>query len=93
MLVIFELNAAPKRHNELHRALPGISAKMLGQTLRGLERHRLVRRTVHPTVPPQVEYALTDLGRSPLEPLLALCRWVDDHWQELVGTQPLRGDE
>jgi DNA-binding HxlR family transcriptional regulator len=83
MLVVFELNGGPKRPSELRRALPDISAKVLAQTLRRLQQHHLVRRTVHDTVPPQVEYTLTDLGRSLLEPLLGLCRWVDDHWTEL----------
>jgi DNA-binding HxlR family transcriptional regulator len=86
MLVVFELNSGSKRPSELHRALPGISAKMLTQTLRRLQQHHLVRRAVHDTVPPQVEYALTDLGRSLLEPLLGLCRWVDEHWPDLMGT-------
>jgi DNA-binding HxlR family transcriptional regulator len=85
MLVVFELSTGPKRPSELHRTLPGVSAKVLTQTLRRLQQHRLVERTVHDTVPPQVEYALTDLGRSLLEPLLALCRWVDGHWHEMTG--------
>ena len=55
------------------------------QTLRRLQQHHLMRRAVHDTVPPQVEYTLTDLGRSLLEPLLGLCRWVDDHWTDLTA--------
>lgn len=85
MLVVFELSTGPKRPSELHRAVPGVSPKVLTQTLRRLQEHRLARRTVHDTIPPQVEYALTDLGRSLLEPLLGLCRWVDAHWHEMSG--------
>jgi DNA-binding HxlR family transcriptional regulator len=83
MLVVFELADGPRRPSELHRALPGVSTKVLTQTLRRLQEHRLVRRTVHDTVPPQVDYELTDLGRSLLEPMLGLCRWVDQHWQDI----------
>lgn len=64
VLVILHLSAGPMRFNALRRALEGVSQRMLTVTLRGLERDGFVGRTVFPTVPPQVEYALTDLGRS-----------------------------
>lgn len=83
ILVVFALRAERRRLGELQRQVDGISPKMLVQTLRKLERHGLVERTVHPVVPPKVEYALTGLGRSLLEPLYELCRWTDDHWDEM----------
>jgi DNA-binding HxlR family transcriptional regulator len=57
----------------------GISQKMLTQTLRALERDGLVRRRVHDVVPPRVDYALTPLGRTLLDPLRAICRWAQNH--------------
>jgi len=83
ILVVFALRAERRRLGELQREIDRISPKMLVQTLRKLERYGLVERTVHPVVPPKVEYALTGLGRSLLEPLYELCRWTDDHWDEM----------
>jgi DNA-binding HxlR family transcriptional regulator len=74
-LAVGEMESGPKRFGELRRRLEGISQKMLTQTLRALERDGLVARTVYPTVPLRVEYALTDLGRSVTEPLRALRTW------------------
>ena len=71
------------RYGALQRAIGGISQKMLTQTLRGLEQNGLVERTVYPTVPPKVEYALTRLGRSLEEPLGAICRWAEEHVDEM----------
>jgi len=71
------------RYAELQRAIGGISQKMLTQTLRSLERDGLVQRKVHPVVPPKVEYSLTRLGRTLIEPLHALCRWSEKHLAEL----------
>lgn len=67
-----ELEAAPKRFSGLRRAVRGISQKMLTLTLRALERDGLVTRTVNPTKPPSVEYALTDLGAELVVPVRAL---------------------
>ena len=64
VIVICRLNGQPRRFNELRRLAEGITQRMLSATLRHLERDGLVRRTVYATVPPQVEYALTDRGRS-----------------------------
>src|SRR5919108_134017 len=64
-------DAGTLRFNELRSRVEGISQRMLTLTLRGLERDGLVKRTVHPTVPPQVEYALTELGQTLLEPVHA----------------------
>jgi DNA-binding HxlR family transcriptional regulator len=82
-LVIYVLARGTKRHAELRREIDGVSQKMLTQTLRNLERDGLVRRTVYPVVPPRVEYALTPLGRTLIEPLGALCHWSERHFEEL----------
>jgi DNA-binding HxlR family transcriptional regulator len=83
ILVVFALKQEPRRLSELQRLIKGISQKMLIHTLRNLERYGLVERTVYPVVPPKVEYALTSLGNTLLEPLYALCHWTDDHWSEM----------
>src|SRR3977135_253211 len=76
VLVVSTLGDGPKRFNELRRALGSISQRMLTLTLRALERDGLVTRTVFPTVPPRVDYELTRLGRSLLEPVSALGLWA-----------------
>ncbi|ANN21835.1 transcriptional regulator [Amycolatopsis orientalis] len=83
MLVIVLLGGRAHRYNELHRAIEGISQRMLTRTLRTLENDNLVSRTVHPTVPPSVEYDLTPLGRSLLAPVSALADWALAHAREL----------
>ena len=76
MLVVVMLGDGPKRFNELRRSIGGISQRMLTLTLRALERDGLVTRTVFPTIPPRVDYALTGLGRSLLIPVGALSAWA-----------------
>jgi DNA-binding HxlR family transcriptional regulator len=76
VLVVTRLGAAPRRFNELRREIGGISQRMLTLTLRGLERDGLITRTVFPTIPPRVDYALTDLGRDLLDPVSALGVWA-----------------
>jgi DNA-binding HxlR family transcriptional regulator len=76
VLVVSELGQGRKRFNELRRALGSISQRMLTLTLRALERDGLVLRTVFPTIPPRVEYELTKLGRSLLEPVNGLGLWA-----------------
>jgi DNA-binding HxlR family transcriptional regulator len=71
-----QLDAEPRRFSELRRAISGISQKMLTLTLRGLERDGFITRTVYPTNPPSVEYALTDLGSEMVVPVKALGVWV-----------------
>lgn len=83
MLVIVLLGERPHRYNELHRSIEGVSQRMLTRTVRSLEADGLVRRTVYPTVPPSVEYALTPLGRSLLEPVSALADWAVTHADDL----------
>jgi DNA-binding HxlR family transcriptional regulator len=76
VLVVSTLGDGPKRFNELRKALGSISQRMLTLTLRGLERDGLVTRTVFPTIPPRVDYELTDLGRSLLDPVSELGLWA-----------------
>ena len=79
VMVVMLLGNGTKRFNEMRRVIGGISQRMLTLTLRGLERDGLVTRTVFPTVPPRVDYALTDLGRSLLTPISALGAWAYGH--------------
>lgn len=81
------LGGRPHRYNELHRAIEGISRRMLTRTLRGLESAALVRREVHPTIPPSVEYSLTPLGRTLLAPLSALAEWAVRHEPEMTESR------
>jgi len=76
ILVVGVLGDGPKRFNEIRRALGSISQRMLTLTLRGLERDGLVTRTVFPTIPPRVDYELTKLGRSLLEPVNGIGLWA-----------------
>ena len=76
VLVVTELGKGPRRFNEIRRALGSISQRMLTLTLRGLERDGLVTRTVFPTIPPRVDYELTKLGRSLLEPVSGIGLWA-----------------
>lgn len=76
VLVVSTLGDGPKRFNELRRALGSISQRMLTLTVRALERDGLVTRTVFPTNPPRVDYELTELGRSLLDPVSALGTWA-----------------
>ena len=79
VLVVGSLSRGPMRFSELSRRIEGISQKMLTQTLRGLERDGLVVRTVHPEVPPRVEYELTRVGATLIAPLDALDAWAREH--------------
>ena len=76
VLVVVTLGEGPKRFNELRRAIASISQRMLTLTLRGLERDGFVTRSVFATIPPRVEYELTELGHSLLEPVGALGSWA-----------------
>ncbi|MDT4917533.1 MAG: hypothetical protein QOH89_2233 [Pseudonocardiales bacterium] len=76
LLIVTTLGDGPLRFNELRRQINDISQKMLSSTLKVLERDGLVSRTVTPSVPPQVDYALTDLGRELLHPVSALAQWT-----------------
>lgn len=77
----------PMRFNEMRRQLQGVTQKMLTQTLRGLERDGLVSRTVYPTVPPRVEYALTRLGTEVGDLVHGLGGWAEQHVDEILAAR------
>ncbi len=81
--VLFVIGEDVKRYSELQRQIPGVSKKMLTQTLRRLEQAGLVSRKVYPVVPPRTEYRLTALGKSILQPVTALADWAVKHQREL----------
>src|ERR671927_1562705 len=83
VLVVMTLSHGPQRFSELRDKIGGISQKMLTATLRGLERDGLVTRTVFPTIPPRVNYELTDLGRGLSRPVEALGQWAKDHLDQI----------
>jgi DNA-binding HxlR family transcriptional regulator len=83
-LVIRALADGTHRYGDLQRRVGGVSQKMLTQTLRALECDGLVARRVYPVVPPRVEYSLTPLGRTLIEPLDAICRWAERHLPQLL---------
>jgi DNA-binding HxlR family transcriptional regulator len=76
VLVVTTLGGGSRRFNELRREIPSVSQRMLTLTLRNLERDGLVSRKVTPTIPPRVDYALTDLGCSLQGPLDGLAQWA-----------------
>nr|WP_245651598.1 helix-turn-helix domain-containing protein [Streptosporangium amethystogenes] len=79
VLVVVELAQGVRRFRELQRAVPGISQRMLTLTVRRLERDGLITRTVHPVVPPQVDYELTPTGHSLTHLVRALADWSAEH--------------
>jgi DNA-binding HxlR family transcriptional regulator len=87
VLIVGALWDGNARVSELRRRIEGVSQKMLTQTLRGLERDGLVRRTVYPEVPVRVEYALTEAGRTLREPLRALEEWAIAHLGDVSTSQ------
>jgi DNA-binding HxlR family transcriptional regulator len=84
LLVMALLDGGTLRFGELRRQIDGISQRMLTLTLRQLERDGLVERTVYAVVPPRVDYTLTALGRTLLEPIHGLVEWTIDHHGEVV---------
>ncbi|MEU7839149.1 MULTISPECIES: helix-turn-helix domain-containing protein [unclassified Nonomuraea] len=87
VLVLTAMRERPLRFYELRAKIEGISEKMLSQTLRTLVRDGFVLRTVTPSTPPQVSYALTDLGQGITEPLQALSDWIRDHASAILAAQ------
>lgn len=81
--VLYVLQDSTKRYSELQREIPGISKKMLTQTLRRLESDNILKRTVYPVVPPKTEYNLTVFGVKLIEPLKVLAAWAEEHQEEL----------
>jgi DNA-binding HxlR family transcriptional regulator len=87
VLAIDLLGQGTMRFTELHRAIDGITARMLTVTLRGLERDGIVTRTIHPVIPPRVEYALTPMGRTLLNTIGQLVSWTDSHLPEIEAAR------
>lgn len=83
VLLIVHLKEGPMRFGALRREINDISQRMLSETLRHLHRDGFISRTVYPTVPPGVEYALTDLGQSLLVPLDSLVAWSSNHHDDV----------
>jgi DNA-binding HxlR family transcriptional regulator len=86
MLILCALRAGPARTHALKRRLAGVSAKMLTQTLRELERHGIVQRRDFGEVPPRVEYSLTSLGHSLAELVVQIENWVTSHYRRMSVT-------
>ncbi|GGP06172.1 helix-turn-helix transcriptional regulator [Nonomuraea glycinis] len=87
VLVMVELSKGVRRFRELHRAIPGISQRMLTLTTRRLCRDGLVERTAYPTIPPQVEYRLTPVGRSLAETIERLADWSREHKDAMAAAR------
>ena len=87
LLVVALLDQGSWRFTELRREIDGISQRMLTVTLRNLERDGLVRRTVHPVVPPRVDYELTPLGATLHDTIQALVRWTESHQEEIAAAR------
>lgn len=92
VLVVSTLAGGSRRFTELRREIPSVSQRMLTLTLRNLERDGLVKRTVTPTIPPRVDYELTELGHSLETPVNALQQWALDH-VEMIHEAQARFDE
>lgn len=92
MMIVMLLADGPKRFSELKRAIEGISQRMLTLSLRNLERDGLITRHVTPTIPPRVDYALTELGNSLREPVQGLGAWAVAHIDCIRAAQ-MRYDE
>ncbi len=87
ILIIYHLHEKVLRHTQLKRLLEGVSTRMLTLTLRKLEQNGLVTRKVYPVTPLRVEYSLTDLGDTLVEPLKTLCRWSEIHLDDVFSAR------
>ena len=87
VLVVQTLAEGPKRFNELRREIPAVSQRMLTLTLRNLERDGLVNRTVTPSIPPRVDYELTELGQSLQVPICGLANWAMNNVEAIHSAQ------
>jgi DNA-binding HxlR family transcriptional regulator len=87
-LILWWLHQGTHRFAELRRKMPRITEKMLTQHLRELEADGIVHREVYPTVPPKVEYSLTEYGRSLKRALRAICDWGRAHMERMGGEEP-----
>lgn len=86
-LIVRCLEGGPRRFSELRVPLGRVTPKVLAQSLRSLERDGLLTRTVLNASTPHVEYELTTLGRSLLEPMAVTCTWVAQHWDQLLNAR------
>jgi DNA-binding HxlR family transcriptional regulator len=87
VLVVVLLKDGPQRFSELRRAIEGISQRMLTLTVRSLERDGLITRTIYPTIPPRVDYELTRLGETLLEPVAALATWAEENRTDIQAAR------
>lgn len=87
VLVVMALSQGPQRFTALRDGIGGISQKMLTTTLRGLERDGLVTRTIYPTIPPRVDYELTDLGHDLTVPVIALGEWAKQKQERIEAAR------
>jgi DNA-binding HxlR family transcriptional regulator len=87
VMVVGALSKGPIRYNEIRRRVEGISQRMLTLTLKGLEQDGLVTRTMYPTIPPRVDYELTELGRKLIVPLQALSEWARENRPAMLAAR------
>ena len=87
VMVVVALEQGPLRYNEIRRVVDGISQRMLTLTLKGLERDGLVKRTMYPTIPPRVDYELTELGNRLMVPLQSLYDWAVKHRPAMLAAR------
>ena len=87
VMVVGALSGGPIRYNEIRRRVEGISQRMLTLTLKGLEQDGLVTRTMYPTIPPRVDYELTELGRKLTVPLHALYEWARENRPAMLAAR------
>lgn len=87
VLIVVALENGTKRFGELRREIGGVSQKMLTQTLRGLERDGLVTRVVYASVPPKVEYSLTELGRTLVHIFESVREWAERNIEDVLKAQ------
>jgi DNA-binding HxlR family transcriptional regulator len=91
-LVVQVLADGPVRFSDLRKMVSVVTPKVLTHTLRSLERDGLVTRTIHPQIPPRVDYELTELGRSLLEPLAQLRQWAESHVPAILAARDAYDD-
>lgn len=87
LLVLYSLHTSSTgvlRFSQLHRHMTDCSQKMLSSTLKKLEQHRLIHRKVYATVPPSVEYSLTEVGQSLMPSIISLVEWAEHHFEEVA---------
>ncbi len=87
VLIIGALSKETRRFGELKREVDGVSQKMLTQTLRALERDGVVHRKIYPTVPPKVEYSLTELGSTLVDLLEGIAHWSESNIESVLQSQ------